>query len=277
MSAEAFLEQVWLADSEVRSGPRESLTTPLNLSIDTDDLKFENRDDGRSVATVALSLALHRQGAEAAFARITATFRLIYRMGPIVDLKQQRVFIQARALPDAWPVWRTWLHETLSQIGLAPTPLPAQMPPQIEVEGANVFDLAAQVQKDEEVPQRVTEAGLWKKLEQDLDATEIGEWEFIAPRSGWEQRRAAIYKLFLRPRRTRGRWWLFEKSISQVPSTYPDTSCGSARPFDIFRGSANLLEFVGVDGEPGEKPALRRGLKMVQRRLAAQKPVFSLS
>jgi len=276
MSIEAFLEQVWLAECDVGCDARESMSMPMNMGIDIDDLAFDNREDGRVVVTVGMSLGLHPRGTDDAVADLTATYRLVYRMAPIDDLDAQRSFASVRALPDVWPVWRTWLHQTLSLMGLAPTPLPAQVPTEIVVEGSEAFDLTRQVQDligDAKEEEEMTAAGLWKKLHRELDSTRIDGWEFIAPRSGWPHRRGDVYKLFLRRQGARGRWWLFEDSIMQVPATYPGTGYGRSKDFDVFRGSTNMLEFVGVDDEHGGKEALKQVLDEVKKRLAAQKPL----
>jgi hypothetical protein len=136
-----FLEEAWLVGAEVKFEDRLGLDAQLGMRVGIEHLGFEHRD-GVGVATVRLSLGLHPEGAEDAVGDLAATFRLVYRMAPLQEVEDQRRFASATVLADAWPVWRGWLHGTLALVGLSPTPLPAQVPPEVVAAGPGAFDLA---------------------------------------------------------------------------------------------------------------------------------------
>lgn len=143
------LEQAWLSSCDASCDSREHLTEPLDIGVDVEDLAIAIREDGRVVVTAELSLALLPRGTEEIVVDLEAAFRLVYRMQAPQNLDDQRSFTCGRALADAWPLWRTWLHQTLALMGLAPTPLPAELPAELIAQGREAFDLTLAIEKSQ--------------------------------------------------------------------------------------------------------------------------------
>lgn len=142
----ARLEHVWLMAANLSCDQREAITEPLGVALDLDDLAFDNLGEGHVAVRVGFDFYLSKGGQGSMDASASATFRLIYRMPAPADLAERRRFAIERALPDAWPVWRSWLNGTLAAMGLPPDPLPAGLPSKLMREGREAFDLTREVE-----------------------------------------------------------------------------------------------------------------------------------
>lgn len=118
-----------------------------------------------------------------------------------------------------------------------------------------------------ETPDRGSnENSLWISFVRELGVVPIEAWEFFAVRSGGPNRRSELHELLLRPSTSAGPWYLFEDAIARVASTYPNIRFETWKQIDVFKGSANLLEFVVA--EPlGDREPLKRALSAVHQRL----------
>lgn len=139
----ARLERAWLVDADLRCEHRERLDDPLSVELELGDLAFDDVGDGHIAVRVGFDLEL--AGKNGASVSILAVLRLLYVMRPPADLAERRRFACEQALPDAWPVWRTWLNGTLAAMGLPPDPLPAGLPAKLMAGGTEAFDLTLQI------------------------------------------------------------------------------------------------------------------------------------
>ncbi|MCB9764720.1 MAG: hypothetical protein H6739_33400 [Alphaproteobacteria bacterium] len=125
---------------------------PLRLQLDLDELLHEALSPERFAVSVGLTLELADPDSGDTFCELSAELRLVYRGAPPDDLPAQRAFSVAWAVPEAWPVWRAWVQQTLALMGLPPAPLPPRVPDKLMMLGEEAFDLSRQV--DERLAQR---------------------------------------------------------------------------------------------------------------------------
>ena len=119
------------------------------------------------------------------------------------------------------------------------------------------------------MPRLTPEQRAWNRLLRELDSTPISEWEIVGLLGEPDLFPDSLYKLYLRRKGSKAKWWLAQSAVGQTPLdpvSHQNKLWAAGSGLErtrVLMGPATLLE--GKVAHPG-RPALVRLLSEVQAR-----------